>query len=64
MIMFEIFIFFLCIFLVVGDFLEFLSDEEKEYVGKMYILDFLINVWCVVCDVILYENVMWVLFCI
>lgn len=44
MIMFEIFIFFLCIFLVVGDFLDFLSDEEKENVGNMYILDFLINV--------------------
>lgn len=64
MTMFEIFIFSLCIFLVAGDPLEFLSDEEKENVGKMHILDLPINARRVVRDVTLHGNATWVLLCI
>lgn len=64
MTMFEIFIFSLCIFLVAGDPLDFLSDEEKEHVGNMHILDLPINARRVVRDVTLHGNATWVLLCI
>lgn len=64
MAMLQIFIFSLCIFRIASDPLELLSDEEKEYVGKMHILDLPINARHVVRDVTLHGNATWVLLCI
>lgn len=60
MAMLQIFSFSLCIFLIASDPLEFLNDEEKEYVGKMHILDLPINARRLVRDVTLHGNATWV----
>lgn len=51
-------------FVIASDPLELLSDEEKEHVGKMHILDLPINARRVVRDVTLHGNATWVLLCI